>query len=208
MNKGRPNPFLFFLLMFLMIFLVIDPVIRYALALGLGFVLGPSIGFGGNYPIITILLSSVIVTTITLTFRHLVTDYLEVAEVQHYLRHISKLFREAIREGNKEKINKLREIQFKYAEKSMKQSYSQMKITFVTMLLVLGIFAWLWLFVTESPYPYVAVPWNNFVDLRGVNFLPNWILLYSLFASGLSLFLGQILKFLKLKKVFVNENRG
>lgn len=205
-SQKQQNPFTFFLVMLLILFLLMDPGIRTLLALGAGAIFEPTIGFGGKYPIITLLFSGLVVTLLSVILRHLTTDYLEVAETQHYSKHISKMLREAFREGNKEKMNKIKEKQMEYMNKSMEQSSMQMKVSMVTMIAVVGIFAWLWYFITKLNYPYIAMPWDNFVDLRGVNVLPNWMLLYSLFTIPLSLVIGAILRYLKLKKVFENEN--
>ena len=207
-SQKQQNPFTFFIVMLLILFLIMDPGIRTLLAIGTGAIFEPAIGFGGRYPLLTLLLSGFVVTLITVLLRHFTTNYLEVAETQHYMKHISKMLREALREGDKEKMKKIREKQMLYAQKNMVQSSNQMKITMVTMILVVGIFAWLWYFITTMNYPFVAVPWSNFVDLRGINVLPNWMLLYSMFTIPISLVLGAILRYLKLKKVFENEDSG
>ncbi len=208
-GKQTSSPFTFFLVMLLILFLIMDPGIRTLLALGAGAIFEPIIGFDGNFPLLTLLFSGLIVTLITVILRHLTTDYLDVAETQHYTKHISKMLREAFKEGDKEKMNKIREKQMEFAQRSMKQSTSQMRVTMITMVIVVGIFAWLWYFLTaEVNYPYIAVPWSNFVDLRGVNILPNWILIYSSFTIPLSLVIGAVLRYLKLKKVLENEDSG
>jgi uncharacterized membrane protein (DUF106 family) len=181
-------------------FVLLDNNIRLALGQLVGVVFEPLVGFNGAMPVVTLFLTGILMTSLTIIFRHFFTDYVKQAESQKIVSSFNKELRAARVENNKYKIKKLTEEQPKIMKKSMDMSTIQMKLMPVTMIIVIPIFAWLDVFMNGlDPLPVVNLPWatavplvNRVVDgvfINGTTVLPNWVLLYSL----VSIPFGQIL---------------
>ena len=177
-----------------------DPVLREALGNIVGMGLGPFIGFGGNYPTLTLVLAGMVMTGLTVVVRHFFTDYVQQAESQKIVGAFNKELRKARLENNTFKTKKLMEMQPKIMEKSMKMTGSQLKLMPVTLLIVVPIFAWVAVFMFQITSPLVAVPWAFNVDLNASNLLPNWVLLYSLISIPFSQILSRLLRYYDFKK--------
>ena len=73
------------LLMFVMIFIFGDPNIRSVIALSLNSIFYPIIGFGGNYPLLTIFLAGILVVFLSSFFTNLFTDWKAMGKAQEAL---------------------------------------------------------------------------------------------------------------------------
>lgn len=184
----------------LVIFVMFDPVLRSALGNIVGTGLEPLIGFGGNYPTLTLMLAGVVMTGLTVVVRHFFTDYVQQAESQKIVSAFNKELRQARLENNTFKTKKLMEQQSKIMQKSMNMSKSQMKLMPVTLLIVIPIFAWVAVFISQITSPLIAVPWSYNVDLNASNIFPNWILLYSLISIPFSQVLSRLLRYYDFRK--------
>jgi uncharacterized membrane protein (DUF106 family) len=185
----------------LVVFVMFDPVLRQALGDIVGMVFGPVIGFGGNYPTLTLILAGMIMTGLTIVVRHFFTDYVQQAESQKIVGAFNKELRKARLDNNTFKTKKLMEQQPKIMEKSMKMTGSQLKLMPVTLLIVVPIFAWVAVFMSQVTSPLIAVPWAFGVDLNALNlFFPNWVLLYSLISIPFSQILSRLLRYYDFKK--------
>jgi uncharacterized membrane protein (DUF106 family) len=193
----------FTIFMFILaVFVMFDPVLRDALGNIVGMGLGPVIGFGGNYPTLTLILAGIVMTGLTIVVRHFFTDYVQQAESQKIVGAFNKELRKARLDNNTFKTKKLMEQQPKIMEKSMKMTGSQLKLMPVTLLIVIPIFAWVAFFMNQVTSPLIAVPWSYNVDLNilAMGFFPNWVLLYSLISIPFGQILSRLLRYYDFKK--------
>ncbi|MCA1813568.1 MAG: EMC3/TMCO1 family protein [Halobacteriales archaeon] len=170
-----------------------------------GAVLEPVIGFGHAYPVLTILLASVIMVLVTSWVRHYFTDYLKQARNQETMKAFQKEMRDARKENNLYKMKKLTEMNKDLMSLQAEQSSSQLRPMAITMLVVIPIFAWLLVFVDHGMAANAATTfdcptrvnvaweqgWCAAVNIQAVlTFIPRWIALYSLF----SIPIGQVVQ--------------
>ena len=94
-------------LMFLMIFVFGNPDISAWLATSIHTVFYPLIGFGGSYPVLTLILAGIVVVFLSSFFQNLFTDWKKMAESQE----LSKAFQ---KEMSKERIPNLKFECFEY----------------------------------------------------------------------------------------------
>ncbi len=173
----------------LALFILFDPTLREGLGTIVGYGLEPVVGFGGQFPVVTLFLTGIVMTSLTIIVRHFFTNYVEQVRSQKIVSAFNKELRKARAENNTFKIKKLTEQQDKIVQKSMQISTSQLKLMPITMIIVVPIFAWISVFMLQADTTMFAVPWSFNTDLNGVYVLPSWILLYSL----ISLPFGQVL---------------
>ncbi|MEA3199997.1 MAG: hypothetical protein QOE90_1425 [Thermoplasmata archaeon] len=207
--KGRKkrSPYstaLVFLSFGLIIFLILPAGQAFRLWVGgkVGVVLEPVIGFHDAYPIFTILIASLILVAATTAVRHFLIDWVNMARTQEAMRNFQKEFSQARKDNNTYKIKKLTDAQPEIMEMQAEMSTENMKPMAFTMLIVVPIFAWLYLWipvVAAAGHSVIKVPWDQMWDLTlrtdppdnhfyFLGFLPRWIVLYSLFGIPL----GQI----------------
>jgi len=185
------------LLLFGVLFIMIDPNLRKLMADVAGYALTPTISFGGEFPILTIVLAGAIMITLSTLVRHFFIDWVGMARTQNTMRAFQKEFGEARRSKDTKRINEMSKAQPQLMALQAEMSSSQMKPMAFTMLVVIPMFAWLWTFVSKLDYHYFSAPWNlsvNMFTTEGIIFgssiLPHWILLYSV----LSIPFGQLLQ--------------
>jgi uncharacterized membrane protein (DUF106 family) len=193
-KRSPTSTVLLFLSFGLVILILFNPGLRAVLGDYAGYVLSPVIGFGGAYPLLTILLASVLLVVSTTAIRHFLIDWVNMARVQEAMRSFQKEFAAARKENNTYKLKKLTDAQPQIMEMQAEMSTEQMKPMAFTMLLVIPIFAWLYAFmaiVAAGGHHFVRVPWDASWDLTLntappdhhwylLGFLPRWIVLYSL----------------------------
>jgi uncharacterized membrane protein (DUF106 family) len=202
----QPAPFswkrtLYIFLFVLAIFVLFDNTLRLALGTIIGYAFEPLIGFGGHYPVITLFLAGIIMTSLTIIVRHLFsTDYVDQAKGQKIVAAFNKEMRQARIENNTFKLKKLMEQQQKVMKKSLDMSTSQLKLMPVTLLIVVPIFAWVAVFMATVPTALVSVPWALSVDLNAYTLLPNWVLLYSLVSIPFGQILIRLLRYYDFKR--------
>lgn len=180
-----------------------------------GFVLQPVIGFRYAYPLLTILLASVVLVIATTAIRHFMVDWVNMARVQEAMRSFQKEFMEARKANNSYKIKKLTDAQPEVMQLQAEMSTEQMKPMAFTMLIVVPIFAWLGTFVAAlvvNGNHVVAVPWDAHWELDMLTappenkwyllgFLPRWIVLYSLFGIPFGQLAQKVLKLYEYRNV-------
>ena len=153
------------------------------------------IDFGGEYPVVTLMIMGSIMILLSSVLRTLMTDSLEQQKAQAFSSAFNKELRQARLDNNMYKVKKLMEMQPVMMQKSMESSNQMMKSMPFTMLIVVPIFLWVRYFVDvtlrEAGMQIISVPWAmNAINLTDVYwFLPAWILIYSL----ISIPLGQII---------------
>ena len=183
------------------------PEFSRALVLGADAVLGPLIGFGGQLPIVTLLLAGILTSTVTAVIAHLLTDYVRQARTAKVNSALQKMRFEAMRAKNVKKIEKLSEMQKKMQQENPDMLWGQLKTMGYTMLIILILFGWMGVVFAPSLYTaegtgksVFAVPWAPRVELLANSVLPHYILLYSLLAIPFGSILRRLLRYLSFRK--------
>jgi uncharacterized membrane protein (DUF106 family) len=187
---------MFVMMAFVMAMIVMfDQNLRQSLGKLVGVGLFPLVGFSGREPIITLLLTGLLMSFFSITVRHLFSDWIEQARNARITSAFQKELREARTSNNTYKLKKLTELQPKIMAQSLKASQTQLKLMPVTMLVIIPIFAWLANFVyIDVQSTTFSVPWSFSSNLKNSNVLPNWILLYSLMTLPFGQVLTRVLK--------------
>lgn len=204
MEQQRPSggiaQFLMIFMFMLALLVVFDPSLRSAMGNAVGYIFWPTISFGNRYPIWTIFFCGIITVTLSTTIRHYFIDWVETAKAQKQMSAFSKEFRKAQLSNNTYKIKKLTEMQPEIMAKQSKLMMSQMKPMGFTMVIIIAIFTWLWLFIEDLSSHTITLPWEANWDLEKFFVLPNWIFIYSLISIPFGQVLQRALKLLSFKK--------
>jgi uncharacterized membrane protein (DUF106 family) len=198
--KPSASPLLMMMLMFLMLWILLDSTMRNAIGSIVGFVFQPTIGFDYDFPMWTVLAAGIIAIAFSTLVRHFMIDWVEMARVQKRMSAIRKESFAAMKRRDMNRVEQLSKIQQESGAETMSMTMGQMKPTMITMIMVVGGFTWLWLFITEAPHHFFSVPWEPVVDFTRSNVLPNWILLYSLLTMPVGQVLGRVLKLYSFNK--------
>jgi uncharacterized membrane protein (DUF106 family) len=193
------------IMMMLVLFIILNPGLRLALGSALGVVFDPLIGFDGKYPVMTLLCAGLIMTVFTTLVRHRFTKWTDMAKSQHRMKHFNKEFKEARISGNQLKINKLTEVQKSLMKEQMATSNTQMKLMPITMIVVIPIFGWIWVYIAGSLInTSFSAPWAFNVSLLGrgpfLGIMPLWIFVYSLISIPVGQMFQKTLKYVEFKK--------
>ncbi len=184
----------------LAMFIMFDQNLRNMLGRLVGTVLQPIIGFDYQYPMLTLALAGLIMVSFSIIVRSLFTDYVDMARSQKVMSEFNKELRQARQDNNLYKIKKLTEHQQEIMSKSMEMSTKQLKLMPATLLFIIPIFAWVFLFVDNLPSAIISVPWQPVVNLKDSNVLPNWILVYTLVSIPFGHVLTRTIRFFQFKK--------
>jgi uncharacterized membrane protein (DUF106 family) len=199
-TKPKSSSFLT-ILSFAAVFLILfNEGLRTQIGRWVGFVLDPTIGFGGRFPVITILLAGTLMVLFTTLVRHFTTDWLEQARMQAYMRHFSTELRKATKENNTYRIKKLQERQPEVLRQQQQMQAKQMKTMPLTMIIVVPLFAWLFLFLETLPYWWYSAPWNPTVDMFDSTVFPHYILLYMALSIPLGALVQKAMKYASWKE--------
>ena len=197
---------------FAMIFLVLLAVLALfdqQMALGFGqvagYILGPIIGFGGRFPVITVLLAGALTTGVSSVLRDHYTDWVKMVRFQKVSGAWQREYREAMRKGNRSQMEKLQKIRQGFQKEQMDIQLNSMKPLAWTFFLFIVLFAWLNVFVNQTLLvyggQYFAVPWSSNVFVNYVPFLfPSWIIIYSLLAIPIGQILTRVLKYVRFRR--------
>ncbi|MHB1493418.1 MAG: DUF106 domain-containing protein [Thermoplasmataceae archaeon] len=186
----------FGIFIFSMVVIYLAPL-REAIGSALGTVLNPSIGFNFKYPVVTLVLSGVIIGVVTAVPRYIFTDWLKMGKAQSRTRAFSEALRKAYRENDQDKVKKLQKLR---TEMTMEQQVVQMNNTKPLMFLsffTILIFVWLFVFVYVMKFPYISTPWNPTVPLLGsfLGPMPYWVFLYFVSNLVIGYFITMLIKF-------------
>jgi uncharacterized membrane protein (DUF106 family) len=189
------------ILSFAFVFLILfNASIRDALGRYVGYAMDPVFGFGGRYPVLTILLAGTLMVLLTTLMRHFTTDWLEQAKFQSYMRAFNKEFMQARKDNNTYKIKKLQDRQADVMRESQKMQSKQLKNMPLTMIIVIPLFAWMYLFLTELDYWWYSAPWNATVDMFETTVFPHWVLLYMTLSIPLGALVQKAMKYASWKE--------
>lgn len=186
MSSGMRNQMLYFVIMILMLFVYTNRTLMNYFAIPMTYVIQPVIGFNYSDPIFTILCAAIITSFVNTIARHFFTDYFAMAEMQHKNKKLQERYREAIRTKDKTEMESVRAEQSKSMQDSMKLTQQQMKPTFVTLILTVFIFAWLYKFMETAAYvkhtATAIVPFFDQINLMSLHITYTWLILYSMFS--------------------------
>jgi len=186
----------------LLIMIMLQPDLRMAFGEMVGIVLEPLIGFNGQLAVVSMMLAGFITGTISIVIRHFTTDWVAVAKSQKAMSEFNKVYRETLMSGNQAKLEKLQKVRQETMAEFSGIQMSQLKTLAFTMFAVIIIFAWLFSFVGSGVVSSkFSVPWSYDADMTEVViFIPQWVLLYAVLSSPLTLLLPRILKYYSYKK--------
>ena len=179
-----------FLTMFLMLYIIINPGLRVVMGDVAETLLEPRIGFGGNYPALTILLAGMVMIGGTTVIRHLLVDWEQMADVQLKMQAYNKALSDARKEGQQARVQKLMKMQPEVLMLQSGMMSNQMRPMVFTMLIAIPIIMWLYEFTAGLPVQALSLPWEPHWELQErLWILPHWIVIYSVMALPF----GQIL---------------
>lgn len=193
-NKAQGNMMTYMLLMLVMIFLFTSvPGLAEGLGSLFGTMLEPLIGFGGQYPILTIVLAGIIVVTLSSSLTNFFTDWKKMGEMQQTQKAFSAEMQKARREGNENRVKKLMKMQPELMKKQQEASSGSMKSMLFLFIFIWPIFIWLRSFLAGLSHYYFTTPWTNSVSLiNGPEkfVMQNWLWVYLIF----SMVIGQVIR--------------
>lgn len=215
----KQSSFLPLMLVFAMLIAMSDEGIRTMIGNVTGFVLDPVIGFGGHYPVLTIMLGGSILVAGTTLIRHFATDWIETARIQAYQRHFQREMMKARKENNTFRLKQLNEYQPKMMEMARKTQSASLRMMPWSMAVALPLFSWMSTWLGELDYVFFAAPWNPSVTLFGTNgiipwfghqtsVLPHWILLYGALSIPLGSLLSKGLKYMSWRERWEKRHPG
>ncbi len=187
--------FIYIFLGILTLMVMFDESMRTSIGLALGTVLEPLVGFNGNYPVLTLVLTGTMMIAFSTLARDIFIDWVDMAETQHKTSAFQKELMEAKKANKTTKVKKMEKLQPEVSKLQMKTFKPQIKSMAVTMIVIISIFGWLWTFLEGLPNDTFSVPWAfnaSFLKNYDLCFMPfpQWIGVYML----LSIPLGQVLR--------------
>lgn len=201
-----------FIFLFMMLILFSGNT-RQILGDAIGFALNPLIGFGGTNPIWSIFVGTVIIVAISQTIRHLMTNWIKLADSQAYMKAFNKEISEARKSQNQQRLQKLMELQKDMMSKQMEIQGMTMKPTIFTMVLFIAFITWIYHFVTVAAVDMIAIPWNHEYVLEvGSLFSGGVLFIYIMFTIPMSQMVVNIWKYItfsrRLKALNAEEAMG
>jgi uncharacterized membrane protein (DUF106 family) len=189
-DKSQGNTLLL-LLVFILIVLFILPSVATPLANALGVVLNPVIGFGGQYPMLTLFLAGLIVVLLSSLLTNFFTNWKKIGEAQEAAKAFQQEITKARKEGNTNRMAKLMKMQPDIMKKQTEASGGLMKPMIFLVIFIYPIFIWLRGFLQGVPHYYFTVPWASQISFFSYPFLwQAWLWLYLIF----SMVIGQVIR--------------
>lgn len=191
-DKAQMNNLLLLLILMMMMFFIMPTLGPFLGVYVFGPILEPAIGFGGQYPMLTLFFAGVIVVLFSSLLTNFFTDWMKMGEAQETSKAFQKEIQKARKEGNTNRISKLMKMQPEIMKKQTEASGGMMKPMVFLIIFIWPIFMWLRYFLSDLPHYYFTVPWANQVSFFS-NPIPlgqSWLWLYLIF----SLVIGQLLR--------------
>jgi len=178
-NNAAQGSNLLLLMVFMMIIMFLMPTFGPILGVYFGAVLEPAIGFNGNYPLLTLFFSGLIVVTLSSVLTNFFTDWIKMGKSQEMSKTFQKELTKARKEGNTNKVNKLMKMQPQIMKQQTDASSGMMKPMVFLIIFIWPIFMWLRAFLGDLPHHYFTVPWGGGISLYYKPFLMQaWLWLY------------------------------
>ena len=196
---------MFMMIAMILVFAMFYEPVRNAVGGAVGVVLEPLIGFDGKYVMITLILAGMLMIGVSTIIRTLMTDTIKQTRNQREMSAFNAELRKARIENNLYKIKKLTEMQQVMMAKSMESSMKMMKTMPLTMLIIIPIISWVWIFLdhlreVDVNLILISVPWMNDVDITARILFPVWILIYMLITIPFGQAISRLLRRNKFKK--------
>jgi uncharacterized membrane protein (DUF106 family) len=163
--KPRPSgpsfkisTFVYTFLMLIGVLMLFSPSTRTQVSLGFDYLLSPSIGFHGHYPLLTMFLAGAIEMALTAIAYNLTTDWVKAAKVGKWGAAIRKAQMAAMKSGKKDRIEALKEHQATLARLQFEVTIAQLKSLAATWFLLLAVYNWVYLFL-EGGSGTIANAW-------------------------------------------------
>ncbi|MCL4327630.1 MAG: EMC3/TMCO1 family protein [Candidatus Thermoplasmatota archaeon] len=191
---------------FAMIIVITNPTLRVVIGSSLNSIFYPLVGFGGHYPILTIIVSGVLIGLILSVPRYFFTDWLRMGRIQSRSRAFSKAYREALKENKRDKIQKMRKMQTDMMMESQMVSMNTMKPLMVLTVFIFLFFIWMYIFVDSLSYQLISVPWGTNLNIATSTawIVPTWIAIYMFANLIIGYFTTMVIKYIdfnyKIKK--------
>ncbi|MDD7423518.1 MAG: EMC3/TMCO1 family protein [Candidatus Methanomethylophilaceae archaeon] len=180
----------------------------------IGALLDPVFGFlsfGGEYPILTLMLAGVIMSLFTTLLRAFTTDQFEQAKSQHVMSEFNKERRKAMMTNNTYAIKKLDELQPVMMAKNMEVSQKSMKTMPYTMIVIIPLFLWVRYYVNVTLFTdamrTIVFPWAS-VNLLDMFVFPVWVFVYMLISVPLGQVINKIIRWYLFKKKLAEIENG
>jgi len=202
---------IYLMISFAMLIVISEPAIRLPLGNAANAIFGPTIGFHYQFPLLTLILSGIIIGLVTSIPRYFFTDWLRYGRTQARSRAYSQAIREAYKTQQRDRIQKLNKMRMEMTMEQQQIQMQTMKPLMVLTILTLFIFIWLDVFIYSLPYGVVSFPWAPHVIISDSTFIffPLWIVVYFLASLVIGYFATMIIKYLdftyKLRKIEEKE---
>jgi uncharacterized membrane protein (DUF106 family) len=196
-NKAQGSMFLYLLIfLFLIFFVFSNQAVQLAMINFGQAVFYPIIGFGGQYPVLTIVFAGLLVVILSGLLTNFFTDWKKMGASQEVTRAFQQEIQKARREGNTNRINKLMKMQPEIMKKQQEASSGSMKPMLFLIIFIYPIFMWLRFFLVGLPHYYFNTPWANEVSFFSwpFGFGQAWIWLYIIFSFVIGHIIRQALK--------------
>ncbi|UCB59581.1 MAG: DUF106 domain-containing protein [Thermoplasmatales archaeon] len=196
-NKAQGSMFLYLLIfLFLIFFVFSNQAVQLAMINFGQAVFYPIIGFGGQYPVLTIVFAGLLVVILSGLLTNFFTDWKKMGASQEVTRAFQQEIQKARREGNTNRINKLMKMQPEIMKKQQEASSGSMKPMLFLIIFIYPIFMWLRFFLVGLPHYYFTTPWANEVSFFSwpFGFGQAWIWLYIIFSFVIGHIIRQALK--------------
>ena len=175
-----------------------DHIIGNVLNYGLSF-----LDFGGQYPVLTLLIVGTVMALFTTLLRAFTTDQFEQAKSQHVMSEFNAERRKAMMSNNTYAMKKLEELQPYMMQKNMEVSQKSMKTMPYTMIVIIPLFLWVRYFVyvtlSTEAMRTISFPWTE-ACLTDTFIFPIWVLMYMLISVPLGQVINKIIRWYLFKK--------
>ena len=205
------STFILVFLFLLGIWMLFDQSARNQIAVGIGSLLYPVIGFGGTDPLLTMFLAGVIQMTVSAIAYNFTTDWVESAKVQAHSKAIRPLQMAAIRSGKKHQLEALKPHMDDLSARQSKMMIGQLKGMAVTWFLLIAIYTWVGIFLDglNPNHTAMVILFGTNVNLMGMAWImPVWFLVFSMYTLPLNLVLRRFLKHQSLSQRLGGENNA
>ncbi len=211
---GGSSQMLMIMMLFMTMFIMFDPGLRTAVGNMAGFILGPLIGFNGQYPVATVMLAGVCMVTFSTLVRHYFIDWVSAAEKQTKMKDFNKTLRDARMSRNDAEVKRLMKKQAEMTKDTMASTFDQMKPMMFTMIFLIATFAYIGTFIGTLSNATLSVPWSANVNMNATLsswtccMFNNWIFLYMLISISMAQVVQRVLKWYTFSKKLKEMESG
>ncbi len=210
-----PSGFIFILAIGFLFLIMFDRDLGDAISGYVGIVLYPIIGFGGQFPILTMFCAGVLTVGISTGIRHFMIDWVDMAKKQKMMNEYNKAVREATKSGNQSRVEKLQSENQDIMALQSQMMMGQMKSSMMSMVIVILIFRWHYSFIWSLPQATLTTMWDLNWPMTGSAFgemcgaicmnpsgsgIPYWIFIYMLITIPIGQALIRGLKYYEFSK--------